>query len=68
LDPCVPKSWKSFELAFKYGAATYRIVVDNPDGVEHGVRTVTVNGEQASPGEVVLVDDGKMHEVRVTMG
>jgi cyclic beta-1,2-glucan synthetase len=68
LEPCIPKTWKGFELTFKYGAATYRVVVDNPNGVERGVQAVLVDGKQAELEGIALLDDGKLHEVRLTMG
>jgi cyclic beta-1,2-glucan synthetase len=68
VDPCVSKDWKGFELTFRHGTATYRVTVENPDGVERGVREVTVDGAVAAEAEVALADDGKAHEVRVVMG
>ena len=32
LDPCVPRSWRGFEIAFRYGSARYQISVENPRG------------------------------------
>jgi cyclic beta-1,2-glucan synthetase len=66
IEPCIAREWRGFELTYRYGTATYHIVVENPDGVEHGVRSLTVDGAAAE--EVVLRDDGTKHEVRVMMG
>src|SRR5439155_16979243 len=49
IDPCIPRAWPGFQLTCRRGAATYRIFVDNPDGVERGVRPVTLDGEVMPP-------------------
>jgi cyclic beta-1,2-glucan synthetase len=68
VEPCIPAAWPSFTLTYRHRSATYAITVENPDGVEHGVRSVTVNG-QALPGKWIdLVDDGRTHDVRVSLG
>jgi cyclic beta-1,2-glucan synthetase len=67
LDPCVARGWKGFEVTVRYATATYRVVVENPDGVERGVRQVALDG-QPRAGEVELADDGREHEVRVVLG
>ncbi len=68
LDPRVPPDWPGFEMTYVHGSATYHVVVENPEGVEQGVRSVTVDGTaQASP-VIELADDGKRHEVKVVLG
>ena len=68
VDPCVPRGWSGFEIAYRYGTASYRIRVENPAGVERGVRSVTVDGQPVSDGTVALLNDGREHDVRVEMG
>ena len=70
LDPCIPKTWPHFELAFRHGASRYEIAVDNPHGVNRGVAIVEVDGETLSerPALIPLLDDGAMHRVRVALG
>ena len=70
LDPCIPKTWPHFELAFRHGASRYEIAVDNPHGVNRGVATVEVDGEAfpERPALIPLLDDGAMHRVRVALG
>ena len=36
LDPCIPGDWPGFEITYRHRSATYRIAVENPDGVERG--------------------------------
>ena len=68
VEPCVPRRWPGFEVAYRHGSASYRIRVDNPAGVERGVRSVTVDGQSVSGSTVPLLDDGREHHVRVELG
>jgi cyclic beta-1,2-glucan synthetase len=70
IDPCVPKAWPGFEIAFRYRTARYDIAVENPNGVSRGVIRVELDGE-ALPGpqaRVTLADDGATHRVLVVLG
>ena len=44
IDPCIPRTWPRFEVVFKSGRAEYRIVVENPQGVNRGVRPIELDG------------------------
>ena len=68
VDPCVPSGWPGFEVVYRHGTASYRIRVENPAGVERGVRSVTVDGQPVSGGAVALLNDGREHDVRVELG
>ena len=70
LDPCVPKAWRGFEIAFRYHSARYEITVENPRGVSRGVASVAIDGEAlpGNPAQIPLVDDGATHRVRVILG
>ena len=68
IDPCVPKDFGDFELTRKFREGTYNIKVVNPDHVEKGVKSITVDGQTLS-GCVVPYEKGKTHyDVVVTMG
>jgi cellobiose phosphorylase len=68
VEPCVPSGWPGYEVTYRHRSATYRIRVENPAGPGHGVRSVTVDGRTAEDGAVGLCDDGRVHDVRVTLG
>jgi cellobiose phosphorylase len=68
LDPCVASLWPGYEVAYRFGSATYQIRVDNSAGTGRGVRSVTVDGRPADGGSVPLQDDGQTHDVRVVLG
>ncbi|HUP37231.1 MAG TPA: glucoamylase family protein [Candidatus Limnocylindria bacterium] len=70
LDPCIPRAWPRFEIAFRYHASRYEITVENPRGVTRGICTIEVDGVPlVSPGgSVPLVGDGAIRRVRVVLG
>jgi cyclic beta-1,2-glucan glucanotransferase len=69
-DPCVPRAWKEFDIAFLHHSTRYEIHVDNPTGVCRGVASLELDGQALPQGSVhiSLVDDGAIHHVRVTLG
>jgi N,N'-diacetylchitobiose phosphorylase len=67
IDPCVPPDWKEFEVTRQWRGATYHIMVENPDGVEKGVKSVTLNGKPVTT-TIAAQASGSMNEVVVTMG
>jgi cyclic beta-1,2-glucan synthetase len=74
LDPCIPKSWKGFEITYRYRSARYDIVVENPGGVCRGVARWALDGvaQLSSPAgcplRLNLTDDGATHQVSVILG
>ncbi|MDR1892931.1 MAG: glycosyl transferase, partial [Oscillospiraceae bacterium] len=67
-DPCIPREWKEYTITTHFHETTYRIVVQNFDGVQKGVARVTFDGEIVANQQVSLVNDGKTHDIRVSMG
>jgi cellobiose phosphorylase len=67
VDPCIPKSWKAFSAEVRLGTAVYTISVENPRGVNRGVDRVTCDGKAVPDGRVPIVDDGRTHNVAVTL-
>jgi cyclic beta-1,2-glucan synthetase len=68
IDPKIPAVWPGFEIAYRYHSSRYRVVVENPDGVQGGVAWATLDGQGISAGSIPLVDDGGSHEVVVRLG
>ena len=66
INPCLPSSATSYEVFRKFRGGEYRIKVSNPDGVQHGVRQVKVDGRPID-GNLVPVVEGR-HDVEVLMG
>jgi cyclic beta-1,2-glucan synthetase len=67
VDPCIPKAWPGFSATLRRGETTWNIAVANPRGVNRGIARVTVDGANAPAHSVPLIDDGNVHEVRVTL-
>jgi cyclic beta-1,2-glucan synthetase len=71
VNPCIPKKWKGFEVAYRYRTARYEIVVENPSEVCRGIVRCTLDGASLPIGSqvhVLLVDDGATHHVHITLG
>jgi N,N'-diacetylchitobiose phosphorylase len=66
IDPCVPSDWKSFSVTREWRGAVYHITVENPDGVEKGVRELYLNGAKAIA--IPVLPAGIEVDVRVVMG
>ncbi len=69
-DPCIPGSWRGYEVTFRYHSARYDISVENPRGVSRGVTCVELDGATLpeSAPQIPLTDDGVTHRVRVVLG
>ena len=68
LDPCVPSSLRSFTIFRRYRGALYEITVSNPEGVEKGVRSVTLDGCPVEGNVLPVQPAGKRVSVLVRMG
>jgi len=69
VDPCIPRSWPSYSIQFRYHSATYNIQVENPNGVCRGVARVECDGKSVpGPANIQLSDDGIAHRILVVLG
>ena len=68
LNPCIPKQWPGYAMTYRFGQTTYAIRVDNPQGVNRGVRHIMLDGAAAPNGVIPLVDDAQCHQVQVVLG
>jgi cyclic beta-1,2-glucan synthetase len=67
INPCIPRHWPGFTLDYRFGNTHYLVNVQNPDGVNRGIRQVLLDGNPLPDNLIPLVDDGKRHEVQVLM-
>jgi cyclic beta-1,2-glucan synthetase len=67
IEPCIPPHWPKYVLIYRYRSATYRITVENPDGMEGGEQEAWLDGRALAGASVDLVDDGRTHEVRIVL-
>ncbi|MFO7295831.1 MAG: glucoamylase family protein, partial [Clostridia bacterium] len=55
VDPCIPQWWNKYEITYNYKSSAYHIVVENPQGVSKGVRTVLLDGQKLPNRKIPLV-------------
>ena len=68
VDPCLPREMKGFTVTRRYRGAIYRITVKNPDGVQHGIREIRVNGTLQESNVLAPAPAGSEITVEVLMG
>ena len=68
IDPCVPPEWTHLTLTRRFRGAQYCITVENPDGAEHGVRELYVDGVRQDGNLIAPAAPGSVVSVRVVMG
>jgi cellobiose phosphorylase len=68
VDPCIQSAWEGFRVARRFRAARYEIEVRNPEGVNKGVKEVSVDGRLIEGDLLPIYEDGLTHLVRVVMG
>jgi cyclic beta-1,2-glucan synthetase len=68
VEPHIPRQWSGYQLNYHADGADLHIRVENPDGVNAGVRQVVLDGELLPDGQIPVLRDGRSHEVRVVLG
>jgi cellobiose phosphorylase len=68
INPCIPGNWPGFKVDYRFGITRYKIHVENPEGINRGIRQVLLDGIPIAGSLIPLVEDGLLHEVRVAMG
>ena len=67
VDPVIPSHWQNIRVERLYRKTRYDIQINNPDGVQAGVQSITVNGRPIE-GNVLPVCGTGTCAVVVTMG
>lgn len=68
VNPCVPRNFGDFEITRKFREGTYNIKVVNPDKVEKGIKSLTVDGTPVDGCVIPYVKGKENYDVVVTMG
>ena len=68
IEPCVPASLKSYTVTRRYRGASYEIRVENPDGAQHGVREVLLDGRPLAGNVIPVREPGAQVRVLVRLG
>ena len=69
-EPCIPTSWRGYEVTFSYRSARYEISVENPRNLGRGVTHLELDGKALpkSSQRIPLANDGITHRVRIVLG
>ena len=68
ISPCIPSSWPSYRIEWRFGGTSYDIHVSNPEQRCQGVREAHLDNGAVDARSIPLVDDGGRHVVSVTLG
>jgi N,N'-diacetylchitobiose phosphorylase len=67
IDPCIPSDWKEYTVERKFRGRLLRIKVNNPAGVENGVKKMKLNREELDPNYIPFEKLQDNNEIEVTM-
>ena len=68
VDPSIPSAWDGFNAVRQFRGDTYEIEVKNPDHVQKGVKSLTIDGKTVEGNVIPVCGDGKTHKVEVVLG
>ncbi|MCI1965418.1 MAG: glycosyl transferase [Oscillospiraceae bacterium] len=68
IDPCIPQNCRGFTVMRRFRGAEYVIEVQNPEGVEKGVRSLMMDGNAVNGTVLPDCADGRVHHVLAIMG
>jgi cellobiose phosphorylase len=66
INPCIPKDWIGFEVTRLFRGSTYKINIENPEGISKGVKEVYVDGQLFKNKHLPLGNN--TYDVKVIMG
>jgi cyclic beta-1,2-glucan synthetase len=67
IEPCIPNTWKSYEIIYTFGNTKYSIQVENPLALNQGTSIIHLDGALVNNSELELFDDKKEHLISVTL-
>jgi len=68
VNPCIPADWKGFKVTRKFRGATYNIEVKNPNKVQKGVKSLSVDGKAIQGCIIPIMPEGKTYKVEIILG
>jgi cellobiose phosphorylase len=68
VDPSIPSHWQGYKVTRKFRNALYKINVKNPEKVNKGVKSLTVDGKTIEGKLIPAFNDGQEHIVEIIMG
>lgn len=67
VQPCIPKFWKEYRVDYRHGDSLYHIKVFNPEGVNHGVKSIKIDGRSIREDYIPLREDQKEYHVEIIL-
>jgi N,N'-diacetylchitobiose phosphorylase len=68
IDPCIPSNWKEFKVSRNFRGKKLNITIQNNEGVQKGVKKITLNGKEIEGNFIPLNEMKKENTVLVEMG
>jgi len=68
INPCIPGEWNSFKVNRKFRGKQLHIKFENPEGVQKGIKILTVNGCVVKGNTIPFDMLKEINEVTVLMG
>ena len=68
IDPCIPDNWDGFKVTRKFRGATYEIEVKNPNHVQHGVKSIEIDGKAIVGDVLPIIEAGRTAKIACVMG
>jgi cellobiose phosphorylase len=68
ISPCIPAGWKKYTISRKFRGALYEIEIENPQGVNKGVKELLVNGKKMEGNIIPIQKSGSTNKVTVKLG
>ncbi len=68
VNPCIPSSWTEYEITWRFHTTRYDVLVLNPEHQCRGVVEATLDGAPTDAAAIPIVDDGRTHDIRITLG
>ncbi len=68
VNPCIPSDFGGFTITRKFRNVEYKITIENPTGVEKGVKELIVDGVSVQGTVIPYSEEKQTYDVKVIMG
>ncbi|NQV13997.1 glycosyl transferase [bacterium] len=67
IDPCIPSEWEEYRIERKFRDVTYKIHINNPEHLEKGEVSLTIEGEKIPGNKIPFLKPGSTCNVIATI-
>ncbi|MGN0605435.1 MAG: GH36-type glycosyl hydrolase domain-containing protein [Oscillospiraceae bacterium] len=68
ISPAIPSEWKQFTIEKVFRGKKLFITVENPDGVQSGVKEIVINGKKFADNYIPASEMAETNNITVTLG